>query len=218
MEIPNAEDLDDVELEEAVDGLGAFGFVRIEDGAFSKASKNDFFFVTTGGNAAAGNELGRLYHLRLNGTDPTFSANLTVVYNADLVIAAGGDTAISPDNIDTSRDYLMVQEDGTSPSRPVMAAKGRDGGIWRFDLLQDTQGRTMVDATSGRFIAELDPPGADGVPVTVPGTWESSGIIDAAELLGTDAWIVDVQAHSPTTAPGLNTVEDGQLLIISRDD
>ena len=27
----------------------------------------------------------------------------------------------------------MVQEDGTGNSRPVMARKGRDGSIWRFD-------------------------------------------------------------------------------------
>ena len=31
-----------------------------------------------------------------------------------LQLAAGGDIAISPDNLDVSRQYLMINEDGTS--------------------------------------------------------------------------------------------------------
>ena len=30
----------------------------------------------------------------------------------------------------------MINEDGTTESRAVMAAKGRDGSIWRFDLVK----------------------------------------------------------------------------------
>jgi hypothetical protein len=44
----------------------------------------------------SGNELGRLYHLRLNQGDPTGPAPLEIVYNADAVIADGGDVAVSP--------------------------------------------------------------------------------------------------------------------------
>jgi hypothetical protein len=207
--IPGAEAMTEAQLETAADAAGAFGFVRIEDGAFNKKSYRDFYFVTTGGNKAAGNELGRLYHLRFNREDPTGPASLKIVYNADAVVAAGGDTALSPDNVDTSRGYLMINEDGTSQSRPVMQAKGRDGGIWRFEL----DGR-RVDFDEREFVAELDPPGRDGVPVPVSGTWETSGIIDASRFFGRDTWLFDVQAHSPTTAPGVNTVEDGQLLIM----
>jgi secreted PhoX family phosphatase len=207
--IPGAEAMTEAQLETAADAAGAFGFVRIEDGAFNKKSHRDFYFVTTGGNKAAGNELGRLYHLRFNREDPTGPASLKIVYNADAVVAAGGDTALSPDNVDTSRGYLMINEDGTSQSRPVMQAKGRDGGIWRFEL----DGR-RVDFDEREFVAELDPPGRDGVPVPVSGTWETSGIIDASRFFGRDTWLFDVQAHSPTTAPGVNTVEDGQLLIM----
>jgi len=64
-------------------------------------------------------------------------------------------------------------------------------------------------------VAELNPPGRDGVPVG-PGVWESSGIIDAAALFGDDSWILDVQAHLPTTPPSPATqVEDGQLVIMT---
>jgi len=122
------------------------------------------------------------------------------------VIAAGGDTAISPDNIDTSRDYLMVQEDGTTQSRAVMASKGRDGSIWRFDLNNDFAATRIV---------QLNPPGRDNIPVA-PGIWESSGIIDSSGIFGRGSWLFDVQAHPPTTMPFPNTVEDGQLLLLRR--
>jgi len=112
--------------------------------------------------------------------------------------------AISPDNIDTSERYLMINEDGTADSRPVMAAKGRDGSVWRFDL-QNGFARERV--------AELNPPGRDGVPVG-PGIWETSGIIGTSAVFGSDTWVTDVQAHPPTTAPFPKTVEDGQLVLM----
>jgi hypothetical protein len=191
--------------------VGAIRFARPEDGAFNDSNRNEFLFVTTGG-AAGANELGRLYSLRLHPGNPTQGGTLTVVYNADSVIAAGGDIALSPDNVDISGDYLMINEDGTAETRPVMAAKGRDGSIWRFDI-----DRNGVDASSALRVAELDPPGRDGVPVG-PGIWETSGIIDAAGLFGEGSWLFDVQAHAPTAAPAPNTVEDGQLLLMTRSD
>ena len=207
--IPDAGEMDEAELEAASDELGAIRFARPEDGAFNKLNWNQFFFVTTGG-AAGANELGRLYSLRLNEEKPWKGGTLSVVYNADTVVAAGGDIAVSPDNIDVNSRYLMINEDGTAESRVVMAAKNRDGSIWRFDLYEEG-----VDRSSALRVAELDPPGRDGVPVG-PGIWETSGIIDASGLLGGDTWLFDVQAHTPTTAPAPNTVEDGQLLVMTR--
>jgi hypothetical protein len=132
--------------------------------------------------------------------------------NADQVIAAGGDTALSPDNIDVSRRYLMINEDGTGTpagSRSVMAAKGRDGSIWRFKLKDGFVGVS----SKGTRIVELDPPGRDGVNPTLPavwaGIWETSGMIDTGDLWGEGSWLFDVQAHSPTAAPAANTVRTG---------
>jgi hypothetical protein len=208
IEVKRAKNLDDEQLETASDALGGLGFVRIEDGAFSKVNEDHFYFVTTGDASSVENDLGRLYHLELDPGDPTGPARLSVVYDADAVIAAGGDTAISPDNIDTSANYLMIQEDGTGASRPVMAAKGRDGQIWRFSFT----GGVNVDPTSATPVVTLDPPGRDGVAVG-PGVWETSGIV-SAPFLGEDVWIFDVQAHPPTAAPSAGTVEDGQLLLL----
>ena len=153
--------------------------------------------------------------MELNPSDPTKDATLAVIYNADEIIAAGGDIAISPDNIEASSEYLMINEDGTSPSRPVMAQKGRDGSIWRFEL-KPSGG---VDGSSALRIAQLNPPGRNGSPpdpTVNPGIWETSGIIDASHLFGPNTWLSDVQAHGPTPAPGGSTVtvEDGQLFLL----
>jgi hypothetical protein len=216
--IPDAENLTDVELEAASDAVGAMTFVRPEDGAFNPNDRNEFLFVTTGSSSGADdgvNELGRLYSLRLHPGNPLQPATLTVVYNADTVVATGGDIAISPDNLDVSRRHLMINEDGTTESRAVMAAKGRDGSIWRFDLIKGPVGAVGVDAATATRVAQLDPPGRDGIPVG-PGVWETSGIIDTSRLLGANTWLSDVQAHPPTTAPGGSTatVEDGQLFLL----
>jgi hypothetical protein len=185
-------------------------FARPEDGAFNLRNRDQYFFVTTG--EGTGNNLGRLYSLDLTGKASTGPARLTVEYNADQIVAAGGDIALSPDNIDVSKQYLMINEDGTATSRVVMAAKKRDGSIWRFDVDE-----TGVDVSTALRVAELIPPARDRIAVG-PGVWESSGIIDTTELFGKDTWLFDVQAHPPTTAPKPNTVEDGQLMLLVGPD
>lgn len=208
--IPNAGALTEAGLEAAADAAGAMVFARPEDGAFNLRNKHNYLFVTTGG-AAGANVLGRVYSLDLNHVNPAGIARLSVAVNVDQIVAAGGDTALSPDNVGISLGYLTICEDGTTESRAVMASKGRDGSIWRFNL----SGFSGIQPNSAKRIVELDPPGRDGV-VVGPGVWESSGIIDATWLFGLDSWLFDVQAHGPTAAPAPNTVEDGQLMLLRR--
>jgi hypothetical protein len=203
--IPNAAAMTDVELEAAADAAGAFGFIRPEDGAFKPSNPDEFYFVTTGGTN--GNVLGRLYRLTLNRQSVLGTATLSVIYNADQVFAAGRDIAVSPDNIEVTDKYIMICEDGTTPSRLAMTSKGRQGNIWRFDIRNNY---------AASMVAELETFGRDGIPVG-PGVWETSGIIDMSGFIGPDIWLFDVQAHPPTTAPGSNTVEDGQLLLMIRN-
>jgi hypothetical protein len=182
----------------------------------TRATGKELFLNTTGSSSGADdgvNELGRLYSLRLHPGNVLKPARLTIAYNADTVIAQGGDIAISPDNLDVSERYVMINEDGTADSRPAMAAKGRDGSIWRFDLSATAAGG--VDVSTATRVAQLDPPGRDGMPVG-PGVWETSGIIDTSEIFGADTWLSDVQAHPPTGVPGgpTVTVEDGQLFLM----
>jgi hypothetical protein len=210
VEIPGADEMDETQLETASDAVGAMAFARPEDGAFNTRNKNEYLWVTTGG-AADANELGRIYSLDLDKSDPAKPAKLTVEVNADAIIAEGGDISISPDNIDISSRYLMVQEDGTTESRAVMGAKGRDGSIWRYEL----DGNSGIDVDSATRVVSLAPPGRDGAAVG-PGVWETSGIIDGSGLFGGGSWLFDVQAHPPTAPPAPNTVEDGQLVLLRR--
>ena len=199
--------MDEAQLETASEAVGAFGFVKTEDGAWSKRDKNEFFFNSTGdtlNSAATGNHLGRNYRLNLNDDEVTGPCTLTILYNTDQVLAAGFDISINPDNIGVSKDYVMVCEDGTGLGRTVLANLGRDGGIWRYDLNNNYEATRVVS---------LNPPGRDNLPVG-PGVWETSGIIDGEYLYGRNSWLFVVQAHPPTTAPALNTTEDGQLLLL----
>lgn len=79
-----------------------------------------------------------------------------------------------------SHERLLLNEDGTTQSRLVMDAKGRDGRVWRLRLRKGPW-KSRVDVSSATRIAELDPPGRDGVPVK-RGMWETSGILDGSPL------------------------------------
>ena len=85
-----------------------------------------------------------------------------------------------------------------------MAAKGRNGLIWRYSL---------KDNFAATPVVSLSTPGRDGAPVGA-GVWETSGIIDTEHLYGRNSWLFAVQAHPPTAAPAPGTVEDGQLLLL----
>jgi hypothetical protein len=219
-ELPDQTSVDQATLEAQTDavnpagvnGPGGFTFVRVEDGAWSKTDKNKFYFVTTGSGApTTGNVLGRAYQVDFDKNNILGKTKLTVVYNGDTVAAAGGDIGFAPDNIDTSKDYLMIQEDGTSQSRPEYAKRARDGSIWRHDLKNNFAAKRVV---------ELNPPGTEVLPpatvppAVLPGVWETSGIIDAGSFFGNDSWLFVVQAHGPSVTPATNTVEDGQLLLM----
>jgi Bacterial protein of unknown function (DUF839) len=212
VELPDQTSVSETDLETQTDALGAFTFVRIEDGAWDKKDKNRFYFVTTGsGPVAAGNVLGRAYQVDFDKKNILGTTKISMIYNGDTVAAAGGDIGFAPDNADTSKDYLMIQEDGTSQSRPEYTKRAREGSIWRHDL---------KNGFAAKRVVELNPPGTEILPpATVPptisaGVWETSGIIDASSFFGNDSWLFVVQAHGPSIAPAPNTVEDGQLLLM----
>ena len=240
VEIPNAATLNDVATEKALDAAGAFGFVRLEDGAFRPNAKREFWFNATGDQSKANeadphtNELGRLYRLRFDKRDPLAGATLTQAYNADQ-LTAGQDGPLSPDNLDVTKRFAMINEDGTAGASPAerqagtdvttgsrddMDRRNRDGSIWMVPLA------SAGDSASFTRVAELigrSQGGRDNIPTVDEhgnraGVWETSGIVDARRAFGRDTFLFDVQAHAPTTAPEGKpvTVEDGQLLLLMR--
>jgi len=206
VEVPNPAPLSSSALQTVVNGLGAFPFVRLEDGDYdhrsgAKGGAPAIYFVDTGSEgvlcgAVACDPHGSIYRMVFDRNDPTGDARLTLLQRsrgADLDWA-------SPDNIASGKNSLMVMED------PAYGGFARAPRIWNFHT---TAGSGFVDR--GSAVVEL--PNAECVEAL--GTcWESSGIIDASAWLGAGTWLFDVQAHTlPVPALGLLN-EGGQLLAL----
>jgi hypothetical protein len=109
-----------------------------------------------------------------------------------------------PDNVETTASSLLIQEDpGSHNQGPAMGyAK-----VWRYTLPSGPLSRVAQVDQSLR-------------PDLNPGSWESSGIIDASAAFGPGAFLLDVQAHGfeidsePSPFPGVTYMrEHGQLLL-----
>ena len=229
--IPNIAPKTYAQLKDAAIAQDFFRFSRPEDGAWSKTNRLDYYFLTTGGDSLAApgaNKLGRMYRVAMDPQNPLGYCTMEIIADADHSVH--GDLALSPDNMDTSARYIMINEDGHSSTRPVMAQRKRDGSIWRYDLWDITaapvrvaaltaMGRDGVYANPG---AVTTPPSLPTTPtfttnkyaITQRGIWESTGVHETSSLFGDGTFLSNVQAHGPTTAPGDSTIEDGQLLIL----
>jgi hypothetical protein len=195
--LTQAENANSVTIKTAARAKGAFAFSRLEDAAVAQQTPGRVYFTDTGkiGDVTL---TGRIYRLDIDPSDPT-KASLTFVLDS---VTHG---FANPDNLDTSAQSLVFQEDRESAFR----------GIHNRVLVYDFRTGTL------RVVARVDP-----TPPLPPGQWESSGIINAQTLLGNDWWLLDVQAHSQSerqpgpTAPGAQpapntaTGEDGQLLAV----
>jgi secreted PhoX family phosphatase len=210
--VANAAALSSSQLQAAVNGLGAFPFVRLEDGDYDhrqgrSSSAPAIYFVDTGApsvlcNGAPCDQYGSIYRLEFDASNPTENARLTLLQRSR---GADVDWA-SPDNVASGKNTLMVQED---PAYPGFARAPR---IYNFR----TDDRGALE-DRGHGVVELT--NADCVEAA--GTcWESSGIIDASAWFGTGAWLFDVQAHTlPFTYQGASgpvqiSKEGGQLLFL----
>ena len=203
--ITQAENANGDTLERASHAKGAFKFVRLEDAAVARQRAGEIYFADTG-RLNAESVKGRLYKMNVDPSNPT-KASITLLLDGD-----AGDDLVNPDNIDTSSQSVVIQEDRNSEHRgPAGTIPGRptDPGFGRI-LVYDIGSGTIQP------VAYANTP-----PPLRPGTWESSGVINAQTLLGKDWWLVDVQAHSsvmqqpgPSLLPNSSTGEDGQLLAI----
>jgi hypothetical protein len=187
--ITQAENANDVTLKAAATARGAFRFARLEDATVAYEKSGRVYFADTGKFGEATLD-GRIYRLDIDPSDPT-QASLTVVLDSTV------DDMKNPDNLGTSPQSLMIQEDREAVNR------AQYGRILMYDL----------NDGSLTPVARVNTP-----PPLPPGQWESSGIIWAGNLLGGGWWLADVQAHNtfapqpgPTLVPNSSVGEDGQL-------
>jgi hypothetical protein len=176
-----------------------FRFDRLEDIAVRPDIRGRTYIADTGKPPTTAR--GRVYQFDINPQDPT-RATLKLILNGD---APDNDDIYNPDNMDASEKVLMIQEDRESAFRDPPFA----GGFARV-MEYRFSNRSL------RSVARVNTP-----PPLRPGEWESSGIIDASQVLGNGWWLLDVQAHrstapqpGPTLTPNSSVGEDGQLLAL----
>ncbi len=210
--VPDDVAQDYVALEQFVDDVKAFPFIRLEDGFYDKrpgAGPGAYFYdtgrsrITDPQTGAPIDPWGSIY--RIDFEDPSDPARGAATLTL-LTRSSGPDQMwASPDNGDMNADgEVMLQEDRANG--PWM----RRPGIWKFQLAADG---SLVDPVGQKVIELVDPfqPGNDAA---VFGN-ESSGIVDVSEWLGAGSWLFDVQAHdTPVPTLGLGE-ENGQLIYMS---
>jgi hypothetical protein len=206
--VDQADNVDAATLQDKARADGAFNFVRLEDVTYDRTTTNTIYFTDTGDDqepnlAADGtplNKNGRLYTLTIDPTDPTKVTEFTVLLDGD-----AGDDLRSPDNIDANATTVMIQEDLNGYLRQESS---------------DATGRILAyDIASGAVtpIAKIDQSAGEGLVDAgdVAGSWESSGIINTADVFGEGTWLVDVQAHTLKAPQFGGEDEGGQLLLIT---
>ncbi|MBB6051275.1 alkaline phosphatase PhoX [Armatimonas rosea] len=166
---------------------GVTEFLRPEDGAWDPSNPNDFYFVTTDRfNTGATVGRSRLWRMRYTDlTNPTLGGNLTMVLD-------GTEGQQMFDNITIDRvGNILLQED---PGNNAHLAK-----IWNYNISSGNL-RAIAEFNSSLFAA-------GGLTQDE----ESSGIIDATDILGSGWYLLTAQVH---TSVGVTTeqVERGQLL------
>ena len=214
VKLTQAENANDVTLKAAATAKGAFRFDRMEDIARYPKGESRVFLADTG--KAPATARGRVYVFDFDKRNP-YRASMRMILNGDGAPPNGGDDIFNPDNMDASGRVLMIQEDRESAFRAGTPANS--GGYARVMEYRFSDGRL-------RSVARVNtPPGAPPNPENcagcLPGTWESSGIIDVGHVFGRDWWLLDVQAHNstapqpgPTLVPNSSTGENGQLLLV----
>ena len=202
--ISQAENADADTLESSVQGKNAFDFVRLEDAARSQTSKKAVYMADTGALDSE-SVRGRMYKVKLSKRDPT-RASIKVILDGDLQAGSSDPVKlVNPDNIDTSKKSIVIQEDRNSEHRDADV----EGGYGRVLVYKLRTGAL-------RAVARVNTPAN-----LRPGEWESSGVINAESWLGDHKWLLDVQAHGqtalqpgPDLVPDSSSGEDGQLLAI----
>jgi len=184
-----------IQLEQASIDAGVIRMQRCEDGAWDPRPKkqNDFYFVTT---ASLTNNC-RLWRLRFDNVErPELGGTIEIMLRGD-----EGHRMLDNVTIDRLGRIVMDEDPGNAD---------RIAKIWLYSI--DTRELIQVAAHNPRFFD-----GAAVSPDFITIDEESSGIIDAAEILGEGWFLFDVQAHKLSSAADADLVEGGQLLALFID-
>jgi hypothetical protein len=229
-------------LEHWGDLNNVFQFVRLEDIAYDKrrGMSNVVYLIDSGrGATSAGDNAftssnGRVWKLVLDRRDPTRVESLSILIEGDDNPVKTLGEIHQPDNLESTRNSLLVQEDpGSAQQFPFGSTDpaATTARIWRYDLKSgETEVVAEVDQSADEGPTDVDGTAGVFAPWNV-GAWESSGIVDASALFGRGAFLVNVQAHTlwVEKAPGEDNFppagadftfkrEGGQLVLLRIPD
>ena len=193
-----------------------FQFVRIEDIAYEKRggkeNRNVVYIVDSGRGRTEAQSLdtpnfkstnGRVWKMVLDKNDPTKVTSLTVFVEGDDNPVKTVGEVHQPDNIESTKDGILLEEDPgssqqfTAAEQVSDAARATTARIWFVPFADNGSAGTpeivakvdqSSDGTAGYDV--------DGRPNGNWGAWESSGIVDASKAFGKGAFLVNVQAHT----------------------
>ncbi|QSV63886.1 MAG: hypothetical protein HEQ26_15135 [Dolichospermum sp. DL01] len=168
-------------------------FGRPEDGAWDPSNPNDFYFATTGANINGTAVPSRLWRLRFDdATKPELGGTVEAVLN-------GTEGHSRLDNLTIDKyGHILLQED--------LGNNAALGKIWQYDIATDTLTQ-IAQHDPARFVS--------GAATFLTQDEESSGIIDAQDILGPGWFLLDTQAHYGI---GGELVEGGQLQALFNPD
>jgi hypothetical protein len=185
-----------------------FQFIRAEDIAYDPNDPRVVYIADTGDrrmvpDAATGRLTragsatigaypnGRIYRMEFSPDNPRVVTSFSILLDNDPAGLNDPTVMHQPDNLGTSLDTLMVQED---------TAQAPGSRIWRYDFA--TEHWSVVATVNNGTVNE------------------SSGIVDASAWFGPGAWLLDVQGHdtfvaSEVVSPTLTKkTESGQLILL----
>ena len=185
-----------------------FQFVRVEDIAYDKrpGMGNVVYIVDSGRGRAVAQSLdtpnfkstnGRVWKMVLDPNDPTKVTSLTVFVEGDDNAVKTLNEIHQPDNIETTRNGLLLTEDPGSSQQFAansMESNATTARLWHVPFSNPAGAEVVAkvnqsaDGQPGRDV--------DGRPNGNWGAWESTGIVDASKAFGPDAFLINVQAHS----------------------
>jgi hypothetical protein len=179
------------QIEAASIAGGVARLQRCEDGAWDprEGRQDNFYFVTTASDA---NNC-RLWHLNFDDIErPEMGGTIEIVLRGD-----EGHRMLDNVAIDKQGRILMDEDPGNST---------RISKIWLYSI--DTRQFLQVAAHNPKY---FDGSTANN-PTFLTQDEESSGIIDAGDILGDGWFLLDVQVHKAN--PDAELVEMGQLLAL----
>ncbi|MGA7934700.1 MAG: esterase-like activity of phytase family protein, partial [Kovacikia sp.] len=188
-DLGTVQNLTGAQLDAASEAAGITSFLRPEDGTWDPSNPKDFYFTTT--NSFTGPS--RLWRLRFDDpSNPEAGGTIEMLLD-------GTEGQKMFDNLTIDRyGHILLQED--------IGNQAQIGKIWQYDIATDTL-TPIAQHDPARFT-----PGAANF---LTQDEESSGIIDAQNILGPGWFLMDVQAHY---ANGTELVEGGQLLALFNPD